>query len=407
MSKHNQLEQLRKMLDDPKQQSGLYLIDTDLSDEEIEAFIKQMELCHYVKEVLIPAKEGNSFELFMVGLSHKCNDDSINKLRDQFLPTEGGKRETFTYSLLIQIIKYLCPREKSVVHVCGRIDFSSLPLEDLYTLEAALAHHDEKTIFVISKQKSIVVPKGDTIIRSKSLKEIDRYRIMENRLKKVHISYKHDENYSVAIESIKNGLTKNGIEYSIDEHDIEYRDNIEDYEKEIGQAERVIMFLTPAYLKSLACMFEMAQIFENGNIRERIFPIVDMGAVKRDGDGLSEIKSYWLKEKKRKVREIEKDSGGSNFHIKEIEKVGKIISCLDDFWGYIVDINTEDLENLTKDDASLLVAELKKSVPQVVAYIDEKFVPTNDTKPNVGREVIQHGGKSLYIENNTGSITIN
>ena len=60
---------------------------------------------------------------------------------------------------------------------------------------------------------------------------------MENRLKKVHISYKHDENYSVAIECIKNGLTKNGVEYSIDEHDIEYRDNIEDYEKEIGQAE--------------------------------------------------------------------------------------------------------------------------------------------------------------------------
>lgn len=40
MNKQYQLEQLRRLLENPTQQSGLYLIDTDLTDYEIETFIK-------------------------------------------------------------------------------------------------------------------------------------------------------------------------------------------------------------------------------------------------------------------------------------------------------------------------------------------------------------------------------
>lgn len=40
MNKDYELEQLRRMLEDPKQQSGLYLIDTGLNDEDIETFLK-------------------------------------------------------------------------------------------------------------------------------------------------------------------------------------------------------------------------------------------------------------------------------------------------------------------------------------------------------------------------------
>ena len=87
---------------------------------------------------------------------------------------------------------------------------------------------------------------------------------MENRLGKIHISYKHDDNYNSAIDAIKKGLDNNGIAYTIDVDGIKYRDSIEEYEKEIGQANRVIMFVIPSYLKSLDCMFEMTQIFKIG-----------------------------------------------------------------------------------------------------------------------------------------------
>lgn len=230
---------------------------------------------------------------------------------------------------------------------------------------------------------------------------------MDNRLDRVHVSYKHDDEHKDALEAIKKGLDKNSIPYSIDEYDILYRDNIVEYEKEIGLSERVIMFVIPSYLKSLACMFEMTQMFKNGNVRERLFPVVDLKGFHRDGDGLKEIKDYWQNEISRKSDQIKTEPGGSKFVLKEIQKIDGIINTMDEFWDFIVNENTGNYEKLIENDAALLMEELKKSMPQVAAPIDDVFVPSGDTKPTKFRTVNQYGEKSVIVENNKGSIIIN
>lgn len=407
MNKDYQLEQLRKMLENPKQQSGLYLIDTDLNDGEIEPFIKKTGVCRYVKVELISSTEGDAFELFIVALSHKCDDSAINNLLDQFLIAANERmRDTIIYSLLIRIMKHLCSGEKSVFHIQGRIDLSSLRLDDLVKLEAALTLHDETTL-VISKQKGMTKSKDHTIIKSKSLKEISRNRLMENRLEKVHISYKHDEAYENAIKAISAGLEKNNIPYSIDEYDILYRDSIDDYEREIGNSDRVIMFVIPKYFESLDCMFEMTQIFKSGNIKERIIPVVNMDGIPRNGDGLKNIKDYWQNEKVRKSGQIQKEPGASSYLLMEIQRIDDIIKTLDELWFFICRNSTGSYEKLIENDAAFLMEELKKTLPKVTPHIDDKFVPSGDTKPATSRVVNQTGEKSVYIENHTGNITIN
>ncbi|AOH41074.1 hypothetical protein C7123_03040 [Tannerella serpentiformis] len=75
-------EQLRKLLMNPELSSGLYLLDTDLTDEDIEAYIRRNSSYQYVSGKLIPASKGNVFELLIVGLSHQCQDDSgVNFLK--------------------------------------------------------------------------------------------------------------------------------------------------------------------------------------------------------------------------------------------------------------------------------------------------------------------------------------
>lgn len=65
MSKAFELEQLRKQLMNPELPSGLYLLDMDLTDEEIEGHIKELGCCSYMKESLFPpSKGGSAFELF-------------------------------------------------------------------------------------------------------------------------------------------------------------------------------------------------------------------------------------------------------------------------------------------------------------------------------------------------------
>lgn len=403
MSKDYQKEQLRQLLINPTLKSGLYLIDTDLSDEEIETFIKSTGWCSYEKEILIPTSEGSVFELFVIGLSYKCENKEISEKREQCLHVNGKQREIVLYSLVILMMRHLCSGDKSILHIQGELDFTSFSNEELWKLKASLDHHQVTTL-VISKNKSRAV--YDSKLNKVSFKEVNKYRLMENRLEKVHISYKHDADYETAIEAIKKGFIDNGIEFSIDEYDIMYRGNIEEYEKEIGASDRVVMFVISSYLKSLDCMFEMTQLFKNGNIREHIFPIVDMKTIPRNGDGLKQIKDYWQKEKVRKSEQIKTEPGGSTFVLGEIQKIDDILKTMDDLWEYLVHINTGNYEKLIENDAALLIKELRNTLPKVAVSIDEKFVPSRDTMPAGFRTITQNGEKSLNIENNYGNIII-
>lgn len=77
---------------------------------------------------------------------------------------------------------------------------------------------------------------------------------MENKLDKVHISYKRNDEYNYALYAIEAGLKKKNIPYSLDKYDITYKASIDTYEKEIGAANRVIMFVIPEYFKSIECI---------------------------------------------------------------------------------------------------------------------------------------------------------
>lgn len=402
MNKQYQLEQLRMILENPTQQSGIYLIDTDLSDNEIETFIKTEKICHYVKETLIPSTEENVLELLIVGLCSQCSEEKIQNMQNSFLVADGSKRNTITYRLLIDVIKHLCFAEKTVIHIHKNSIYSTLSRHERFKLNGAIMHQDN-VIFVISKYYDINSI-DETIITYKSLKEPKQ---MDSKLEKVHISYKWNEKYKDVLKAIESGLKENDIPYSMDKYDIMYKGSIDDYEKEIGASNRVIMFVIPEYFYSLDCMYEMTQMFKNGNIRERIFPLVDMKGIPRNGDGLTMIKDFWQKEKTRKSERLPTEPGGSSFLLMEIQKIDEVIKTLDEFWIFICRHSTGDFDELAKDNAALLIQEIRPETNRVTVTIDENFTPSSDSKPAPIREILQKGDKPIYIENNTGSIIIN
>ena len=69
MNKNYQLEKLRRMLTDPSLRSGLYLIDTDLDDDEIGHSIKETESFAYYRGSLMPTNDCTGFEWFVIKLS--------------------------------------------------------------------------------------------------------------------------------------------------------------------------------------------------------------------------------------------------------------------------------------------------------------------------------------------------
>ena len=229
---------------------------------------------------------------------------------------------------------------------------------------------------------------------------------MEDRKRKVHITYKHDEAYADAIKAIQDGLNAHKIPYSIDDYDILYRDNIQKYEEEIGASDIVVMFVIPNYLKSLDCMYEMTQIFNNGNTKNRVYPVVDLGNVPRNSDGLTLIKKYWNDKKNKNADSIKNESGNSTFMLDEICKINGVLKVLDDFWDYIVHINTGSYERIIANNAELLMQEIEKHFKQDTIAEIQDFIPINATEPMETRQIIQQGEKSVYVEHNNGTINI-
>lgn len=230
---------------------------------------------------------------------------------------------------------------------------------------------------------------------------------MVNKLNKIHISYKWNDEYKNVINAIESGLKENNIIYSMDKYDIMYKESIDDYEREIGAANRVIMVVIPEYFYSLDCMFEMTQMFKNGNIKERIFPLVDMREIPRNGDGLTKIKNFWQNEKIKKSERLPLEPGGSSFLLAEIQKIDEVIKTIDELWMFICRHSTGDFNEFVKNNAALLIKELRDSLDKATAPIDKIYTPSSTSNPTPIREIIQKGEKPIYIENNTGSIIIN
>lgn len=177
MNKEYQLNQLRKMLMNPNQKSGLYLIDTDLNDNDLEIIIRGICGIKYIKEPLIPSRNGSSFELFVTGLSHRCESDEIKELRRFLMVANSQQKENILYSLLINMIEYLGTEKMTIIHLSGESDLKAVNHEDLYKFNEALLHHEKKVI-IVCKNKTGDNSVCDPIINFISLKTETNYNKM-------------------------------------------------------------------------------------------------------------------------------------------------------------------------------------------------------------------------------------
>lgn len=398
---NNELSHLHSIL--PSLQSGLYLLETELTDEEIVNYFKEYRFYSFYTEELLPSRGGTPFEMFVMSLCWQFDCKELEGLRLAIINSSGQQKENIIYETLMRVIKMSNGRT-SVLLLYGEPDLSSFRHEELAVLNYSVCHNGMTTLILSKKKSNGCLNQEENIVKYITLKS--NYK-MGNRQYKVHITYKHDELHNSGIEAICAGLHTRNIPFSIDKYDILYRDNIQRYEEEIGVSNIVIMFVIPGYLKSLDCMYEMTQLFKNGNVENRVFPIVDMGDIPRYGDGLSQIKNYWNDKKNRKAEQIKNEPGNSSYMIKEISKIDDILKTMDEFWEYIVHTNTGDYTEMVADNANLLLNEIEKQINVSSVFQDNKFTPTTETAPKQSRRIFQHGDKSIYVENNSGTININ
>lgn len=394
----HRVEELEKWLGLIINTRGLYILETSLNETAInEVFSRLTKVSSF--RLYRCSFEQPFNECIIQSMSHVLNNDRINSLMDTLILGGAASRITIINQILFRCFSILDTEQKRLLlmNVSGATE--DVTDEDLIYLDNAVS--EQRNAFVV------VMSIRNDKTNNKKLPFMEN----TNKLDKVHISYKHLTSHKDKVECMYQSLMAAGIESSIDQHDLDVRDSIREYEKEIGLSKQVIVIITPEYLKSIQCMFELKEIIKNGDIKKRITVIAELDGIERNADGLRKIKDYWQEEKVRKAEQIKTEPGQIKVLTDELSIINDVITELDDAWLYISQHLTGGIEEMSKDNASKLVSVIKKALSEesVVTNLEplsntSSAIRTATTPP---ARSIKQGQKSVYIENLNGDIHIN
>lgn len=407
MNKDEQRVRLReKLLDNTERR--ILVFESDLTDQEIYNFINGTDLYVYHQhEHVSMMGKSVSESLFhsLIRLLH--TKESLSLQKDWLTKYDEQSRQYILGQCLDNIINYLTFEKKLVIHLLEK-DCKSLSNEELKLYCSQFLANPNLTIFTLSHQ-------CEYFKDNQCFSILNLRHNMSAEIPTVYISYKHYDNckdlakkekYTGCLNNILNGLEGIHIPYSIDSQNIKYKDSIKLFEEEIGEGLIVIAIITPEYLKSVGCMYELAQVFENGNINDRLFPVVD---IDRSLDFQKEVIAFWNKQ----ITEL-KDSSAklpyTDSFSTEIAKVELILKHMGSIWKYLCDRNADSMEGMTENNAEKLMAEISGINSTVSTSKEEKPIMnsrdiTQYKEDTPDMSILQNGAHSIGVVN--GNVTIN
>ncbi|SDE59353.1 SIR2-like domain-containing protein [Pricia antarctica] len=178
---------------------------------------------------------------------------------------------------------------------------------------------------------------------------------------KVFISYKWGGESEKLANELKDTLTEKKIVVKIDKEELPYKGNIEEFEKHIGQADGILVVVSHAYLESEHCMYELSEIFNNGNFVERIFPLILSDAKTFKSTDLGIYKDFWNEKIKDIGKEIAKDPGKAGTFMDDINKYNQILKDFDDITGVLKKSNLGDVDEHRKTKFDVISKQIIKS----------------------------------------------
>jgi formylglycine-generating enzyme required for sulfatase activity len=162
----------------------------------------------------------------------------------------------------------------------------------------------------------------------------------------IFISYSWHDPQSVALtNALDQFLQTEGIMILRDNRNIPYKGGIKEYMERLGRGKYVILVLCEAYFTSPNCMFELLQLAEHEDFKDRIFPVTVAGVKMYDPEDLIRYRKYW-KDKKEHLQQLMKEDDldhqdGIREKLDLYEEIRQNISRLVNFVG---NLNTFPLQ---------------------------------------------------------------
>ena len=144
-----------------------------------------------------------------------------------------------------------------------------------------------------SSKKTFGEEKSTLISSDTNKNPVSSKNVSLNYKQSVFISYAWGDESDEIVNQIDHALQERGIKITRDKLDLGYKGSIKEFMERIGQGNCVIVVISDKYLRSPNCMFELAEVAENKQFHDRVFPVVLVDAKIYDPIRRIEYVKYW------------------------------------------------------------------------------------------------------------------
>jgi len=224
----------------------------------------------------------------------------------------------------------------------------------------------------------------------------------------IYISYRQKQPARAIVRNwLCPSLKQADIDYCIDEEDCGFGHNIEQFEREIGEADNVLIILSNLYFDSINCMYELALVVKNRK-HKRPPVLVSMDDFSRTSSQYNTIYSLWENQLEQIRQNMSGDPNRDLPFKSDYEKIQLILENFGEAWKLICDINTRTFEEVSENNFRKLIAHIKKEILIDDETMDEiqRGVPIEYTAQAPIINITQNGAKSMAQINNNSSLNI-
>lgn len=139
-----------------------------------------------------------------------------------------------------------------------------------------------------------------------------------------YVSYaRKDEQRAQVVSRLHQDFANEWVHLKVDANEVRPRESFDDFIKEIGKADCVVVMFSESYLSSFYCMLELTRIMQHGDVQNRVYPVFAEDNFRIDGsyqyweNRWKEIFSRWHEQDHDEPEEIA-DAYGSVDECKEI-----------------------------------------------------------------------------------------
>jgi internalin A len=210
------------------------------------------------------------------------------------------------------------------------------------------------------------------VARSIAIKARQAARAPQDRLtaeassrKEVFVSYAWTDESTQVVDKIQEALAGHDVVIMRDKNEMQYKDSIRSFMERIGQGKSIVVVVSKNYLESKNCMFELVEIADRGDIRDRVFPIVLGDANIYDAISRLRYIKYW-EQKRDELNAEMKDVGGEYLQgiREELDLYAKIRHGIAQITNILGDMNAPTLNEHQGSDYSLLIQALQKRLEE-------------------------------------------